>query len=54
MVLRVHDRLCILGEEDVYLEVGGHDDDQGQQEDLTVIHRVVDVGPHFRTGGREI
>ena len=33
------------GEQDIDLDVGGEDDDEGQEEDLGVIQRVVDVRP---------
>ena len=33
------------GEQDIDLDVGGEDDDEGQEEDLGVVQRVVDVRP---------
>ena len=38
-------------EECVYPDVGGDEDKQGEEEDLAVVQRVVDVGP---VGGAEI
>ena len=32
-------------QEHVYLEVGGNDDGQGEDEDLAVVHRVVHIRP---------
>ena len=33
------------GEQDIDLDVGGEDDDEGQEEDLGVVEGVVDVRP---------
>ena len=38
----------IPGEENVDPCVGCNDDDEGQEEDLAVVERVVDVGPVVR------
>ena len=32
-------------QEQIYLEVGGNDDGQGEDEDLAVVHRVVNIRP---------
>ena len=37
--------LQIPGEENIDPSVGGNDDDEGQEEDLAVVQRVVDVRP---------
>ena len=43
-VLDVDDR-WLLGEQDVDLDMGGEDNEEGKQENLSVVDRVVDVRP---------
>ena len=40
----------IPGQENIDPGVGGDDDDEGQEKDLAVVQRVVDVRPVVRAG----